>query len=468
MAVGGPADVLRPNTQQQLAQIVDWARAQRRPLTLRGSGCSYGDAACGTTVVDVSGICRILAFDAVSGVIRGETGTTIAQIWQHTVAHGWWPPVVSGTMAPTLGGAAAMNIHGKNAAVAGPIGEHIRAVKVLFVDGTQRELTPADPLFFAVISGFGQLAVILEVELQLKKIHAARLQVWATVARNLDELFTFFEQHAPSSDYIVAWLDAFASGAAQGRSLIHTAYHLHAGDETDTATALHVRQQQLPLRLFGIIPKAWMWLALKPFSNAWGMRLVNFGRYWSGWWLARDKRYRQSHAAFHFLLDYVPNWKKVYSPGGLIQHQIFVPKQHARQVFAQVLDLQRQHRLVTWLAVVKRHRPDEFLLSHGVDGYSLAQDFAVTSSNRKALWQLCHAMDDIVAAAGGKVYFAKDATVRAQTVAQMFGQQRLQQFAQWRQQLDPDGILRSALLERVLEPTQLPAQTNLPPAANLV
>ena len=33
--------------------------------------------------------------------------------------------------------------------------------------------------------------------------------------------------------------------------------------------------------------------------------------------------------AFSFLLDYVPNWRKAYLPGGFIQYQSFVPKETA-------------------------------------------------------------------------------------------------------------------------------------------
>ena len=452
MAVGGPADVVRPADQAQLAAVVQWAASHQRPIALRGAGCSYGDASCGPLVVDVSAINRILAWDPATGVIRCETGATIGDVWHKTVGDGWWPPVVSGTMAPTLGGAAAMNIHGKNAFRAGPIGDHIRALKVLLMSGEVRDLLPDDPLFAAVISGFGSLAVILEVELQLKHIDAGRLQVWAKTAPDLNGLFAFFEAHAASADYLVAWLDAFATGSSMGRSLIHAAYHRKPGEEADTATALAIRNQELPPRMFGVIPKSWMWRMLWPFSNNLGMRLVNIVRYWSGRWLAEDKRYFQSHAAFHFLLDYVPNWKFAYKPGGLIQHQIFVPKAAARQVFEKVLQMQHAAGLVTWLAVVKRHKADRFLLSHGLDGYSLAQDFAVTRRNRKQVWQLCHAMDEVVAAAGGKVYFAKDATVQPQTVLAMFGRERLSQFAAWRQTLDPQGLLATALYDRAVGP----------------
>ncbi len=112
----------------------------------------------------------------------------------------------------------------------------------------------------------------------------------------------------------------------------------------------------------------------------------------------------------------------------------------------------------SWLAVLKRHRPDPFLLSHGLDGWSLAQDFPVTPRNREALWEMCHQMDELVMNAGGKVYFAKDATVRPASVLQAFGAEKLLQFKALRDELDPNGLLATDLYDRALAPAIALAQ----------
>ena len=116
MAVGGRAHVLRPTSAEQVAGAFSQVRAQGGSIALRGSGCSYGDAALltGGRVLDLSGMKRILAFDPVAGVARVEPGVTIRELWKHTISYGWWPKVVPGTSAVSCGGAAAMNIHGKN------------------------------------------------------------------------------------------------------------------------------------------------------------------------------------------------------------------------------------------------------------------------------------------------------------------------------------------------------------------
>jgi decaprenylphospho-beta-D-ribofuranose 2-oxidase len=456
MAVGGEARVFRPTDVEGVRAALSLARAEGSRIALRGSGCSYGDGACGTgkIVIDFRDMNRILAFDVQTGVIRVEAGATLRDVWQRSLPEGWWPPVVSGTMEPTLGGALGMNLHGKNAHRAGPIGKYVTSLKVMFASGEERDLTPdGDPdLFHAIVGGFGELAIILEVELHLKRVHSGQIEVLGLASTSLDELFAQFREHEADSDYLVGWIDGFAGGKSLGRGLIHVAWQLKEGVDPDPKTSTSLAAQQLPSRLFGVFPKKWMWAALWPFSFNFGMRMINSVKYLVGRVWEHGKKYRQSHAAFHFLLDYVPNWKWAYKPGGLIQHQSFVPYANAPEAFREILSHTQQCRMPTWLAVLKRHRPDPFLMTHGLDGYSMAMDFHVTKSNRARLWAMCHELDAIVVKHGGRFYFAKDATLEPKSVLAAFPRENLLKFTAFRKELDPDGVLATDLYDRLIAP----------------
>ncbi len=95
----------------------------------------------------------------------------------------------------------------------------------------------------------------------------------------------------------------------------------------------------------------------------------------------------------------------------MIQYQSFVPTAHAARVFKAELALAQRRGVVPYLGVLKRHRADPFLMTHGVDGYSLALEFRLTARNRAAVWALAAAMDELVLGAGGRFYFAKDSTL---------------------------------------------------------
>lgn len=464
MAVGGEALVVQPTSIEGIRAALQEAKKRNLRVTLRGSGCSYGDASCGRgkLVVDLTKFNRILDFDATSGLMRAQAGVTIEQVWKHAIPHGWWPPVVSGTMAPTLGGAVSMNIHGKNAYRVGTIGDHVEALEILTAAGEVRELSRAqDPeLFHAVIGGFGELAVVTRVDLHLKRVPSGLVDVHAFSAPDLDAMFRIFEENLPTSDYLVGWIDGFARGNSLGRGLIHAAHQLQPGQDPHAQATLQVASQELPPRLFGILPKSWMWALMKPFAHGPGAWLVTTAKYWSGRLREDGKQYRQSHAGFHFLLDYVPNWKWIYRPltpvhphqRGLIQHQSFVPHAHGPRVFRAILQLTQERGMPSWLAVMKRHRADPFLMTHGLDGWSLALDFPVTPHNRAKLWEMCHEIERLVVQAGGRFYFAKDATLQPETVAAMYPAGVLERFAALRQALDPDGLLATDLYERAVAP----------------
>lgn len=446
--MNGTADgyVFRPASVEEVVDVLRLAREAGRKVVLRGSGLSYGDAAIlsEAIVLDISAMRRILAFDPETGLLEAEAGATIEDLWRACLPHGWWPPVVSGTMFPTLAGALAMNIHGKNASKAGPIGEHVRAIDVVTGDGRLVTLGERDPGFDAMIGSAGLLGCIVRVKLQMKRVASGDLRVLAVSARNWDEQFETFERHTPEADYVVSWIDAFAQGSSEGRGQLHVAWHV----EGDPST-LEASHQDLPPRILGVLPKTQVWRFLKPFNNRLGMRALNSAKYLGGRLVGNGKEVRQSLVAFSFLLDYVPDWRKAYLPGGFIQYQSFVPKEAARQVFSSQLRLQREARLESFLAVMKRHRQDRFLLSHGVDGYSLALDFKITASNQARVWELAHRMNDLVLSFGGRFYFAKDSTLRPEDASRYLGTETLQQLRAAKAEWDPDAVLSSALAERL-------------------
>jgi len=101
-----------------------------------------------------------------------------------------------------------------------------------------------------------------------------------------------------------------------------------------------------------------------------------------------------------------------------------------------------------YLVVLKRHRPDDFLMSHALDGYSMAMDFPVPA-RREALWALGRSITDRVLDRGGKFYLAKDSLLRPSDVERMYGRERLEAFRALKRRFDPQGILQSDLSRRI-------------------
>ena len=441
-----------PRDAGELADLL--ARAAREGISLcfRGSGKSYGDAALadGRLAVDTSGLNRFLSWDPSTGIAEVEPGVTVGDLWHRTLPDGFWPAVVPGTMFPTLGGCVAANIHGKNNFKVGPIGDHVLDFDLLAPDGTLRRCGRDEnpEIFHAAIGGFGALGAFTRIRLALKRVESGLLRVGAIRTRSLAESFEVFEQRLPQADYLVGWLDALAPGASLGRGVVHQANYVAAADDPEgPAATLRVERQDLPATILGF-PRGLIWRFMRPFRGNLGVRLINLGQYWASALHRPGATYLQSHAAFAFLLDYVPNWWLAYGREGLIQYQPFVPKDAAREAFREILETCQREGLPPYLVVMKRHRPDPFLLSHAVDGWSLAMDFSAV--HRERLWALCHRLTEIVLAAGGRFYFAKDSVLRPIDVERAWGRERLAQFLALKQRLDPRGLLSSDLMRRAL------------------
>lgn len=445
LALGADGYRYRPTDEDGVRNAFAAARAAGKRVVLRGAGRSYGDAAflAEGMILDTTRMRRVLRWDPLEGVIEAEGGVTLGDLWRTTLEDGWWPPVVSGTMFPTLAGALAMNVHGKNNPAAGTLGEHVRALDVIQPDGEKRTLRPNDPAFRAVISGAGLLGAITRVELGLKRVTSGNLRVLPVACRNWDEQFAIFERYEGEADYRVSWVDCFAKGRAFGRGQFHGAWYAH-----DDAASLSPEAQELPDTILGLVPKAIVWRFLKALNHPFGMQTINGLKQFASERVGDGRPTLQSLVAFSFLLDYVPHWRRAYEPGGFIQYQSFVPRARAPEVFARQVELQQEAGLVSFLGVLKRHRPDPFVLSHGVDGYSLALDFKVTPGNRERLWRLCHRMNDLVVEAGGRFYLAKDATLRPEDYRATMGA-KLDEFALWRNEFDPERRLSSGLAERL-------------------
>ena len=449
-SLASAAYLYRPSTVEQLAELFEFARQQGLPLTFRGSGRSYGDASlnAGRIIVDIRRMNRILNWNPETGVITCEPGVTIEQLWKYVLEDGWWPPVVPGTMHPTLGGCLGTNIHGKNNWKAGTFGEHVRSLTLLKTDGTLLELQPTDPLFHAVIGGLGLFGAIVRITLKMKRIYSGFVNVGAWAEPDLPSMLAATDEGKDRFDYIVGWIDCTQNGTALGRGQMHSADNLPEGADPSPDRSLRVDHQVLPDTFFGLVPKSMLYRFMQPAMNNLGVRFVNSAKYFANRTIGNHKQYWQSHVAFNFLLDYIPNWERAYGRGGLIQYQCFIPKETAEPAFREIIRRGLKHRLPNYLGVLKRHRPDEFLLSHAVDGFSLAQDYRVTRKNRSGLEKLFKELDEIVLEAGGRFYFAKDSTLSADSVRRFLGDKTLAEFNRLKQELDPEHVLESDLYRR--------------------
>ncbi|MEO7003115.1 MAG: FAD-binding oxidoreductase [Ktedonobacterales bacterium] len=452
--------VARPVSSDELATVLAEARAAGMPVGLRGAGYSYGDAALiqAGVALDCSWLNHVLVWDAATGVITVEPGVTIAQLWRHTLPDGWRPTIVPGTSAVTVGGAASTNIHGKNNWRIGCFGDHILSFELLLPSGEMLTCSRHEhaDLFHVAIGGMGLFGAFTSLTLQTYRVASGLVAARQTAHPSLDALLAAHDAAATDgwADDLVTWVDTGAQGSSLGRGLLKATRDLAPGEDAQPDLTRSVAWQErasLPIRLAHRAPRLVPWLA-RPLSLPLGVAFANRAQWLNGSRSGAEHEARIPFTAANFPLDAIPNWRDAYRPGGLMQHQSFVPQEEARRVFRLLLERSHQAGIVPSFAVLKKQRTSDFLLNYLVDGYSLALDYPVRRSNAAQVAALLGELNDIVADAGGRVYFAKDNTLTSAQAERMYGPATLARFHALKAQVDPDGLLQTELYRRVLAP----------------
>ncbi|MEU9656961.1 FAD-binding oxidoreductase [Streptomyces chartreusis] len=431
------ARLIRPRTYQEAATAVRSCGA--RGGIPRGLGRAYGDAAqnAGGLVLDMTGLDRVHAIDADNGIVLCDAGVSLHRLMEVLLPLGWFVPVTPGTRHVTVGGAIGADIHGKNHHVSGSFSRHVLSMELLTADGEVRAVGRDTPLFDATTGGMGLTGVILTATIQLQPVTTSLMSVDTERARDLDDLLARLTTGDDHYRYSVAWIDLLARGPAMGRAVLTRGDHapLEALREGTRARRepLAFRPARLPAPP-SVLPEG----------------LLN--RRTVGWfnelWYRRAPHARtgelQPLARFFHPLDGVPHWNRIYGRGGFVQYQFVVGHGH-EETLRGIVRRVSEHRCPSFLAVLKRFGDaDPGWLSFPVPGWTLALD---TPAGLPALGALLDTLDEDVAAAGGRVYLAKDSRLRPELLATMYP--RLDEFRALRAEIDPRGVFVSDLARRL-------------------
>ncbi|MFF6782068.1 FAD-binding protein [Streptomyces sp. NPDC012510] len=457
------ARLIRPRTYEEAAAAVQ-ACGPRGGIA-RGLGRAYGDAAqnAGGSVLDMTGLDRVHAIDADGGTVLCDAGVSLHRLMQVLLPLGWFVPVTPGTRQVTVGGAIAADIHGKNHHVSGSFARHVLSLELLTADGEIRTVSPGTPLFDATAGGMGLTGVILTATVRLLPVETSWMSVDTERARDFDDLLVRLTATDRYYRYSVAWIDLLARGTSTGRAVLTRGEHvplealdgLRGGSSSTRARGeaswstrarggrfsrrdaytgpLEFRASRLPAAP-SFLPEGLL-----------GRTTVGL---FNEFWYRRAPRARadelQRISTFFHPLDGVPQWNRIYGRSGFVQYQ-FVVGYGREETLRRIVDRISVRRCPSFLAVLKRFgEGDPGWLSFPMPGWTLALDIP---ASLPGLGAFLDGLDEEVAAAGGRVYLAKDARLRPELLAAMYP--RLPEFRALREQSDPRGVFVSDLARRL-------------------
>ncbi|WP_231634015.1 FAD-binding protein, partial [Streptomyces clavuligerus] len=429
------ASVVRPRSPEEAADAVRaWGA---RGGIARGLGRAYGDAAqnAGGTVLDMTGLHRVRSLDTAAGTVDCDAGVSLHRLMEVLLPLGWFVPVTPGTRHITVGGALAADIHGKNHHVSGAFSRHVRSLDLLTADGGVHTLVPGTGLFDATTGGMGLTGVILSAVIRLHRVETSFMTVDTERAPDLDELMSRLVATDHRYRYSVAWIDLLARGRSLGRAVLSRGEHA-------PLDALDARARRRPLAFRpGRLP------APPPFVPRGLLTPAAVGLFNALWYRAapRSRTGRlQPLTSFFHPLDAVPHWNRLYGRDGFVQYQ-FVVAHGREETLRRIVERIAEHRCPSFLAVLKRFgEGDPGWLSFPLPGWTLALDIP---AGLPGLGAFLDELDEEVAAAGGRVYLAKDSRLRPELLAAMYP--RLDDFRALRAALDPHRVFTSDLSRRL-------------------
>jgi FAD/FMN-containing dehydrogenase len=366
------------------------------PLLAYGCGRSYGDVCLnnGGTLLDTARLSRFRRFDRENGLLECEAGATLDDILRLIVPHGWFLPVSPGTKFVTIGGCIANDIHGKNHHRAGTFGRWVRSFDLVRSDG-MHHCSPSEnrELFEATIGGLGLTGLIVAAEIQLRRMESPLVITEAIPFRSLEAFQEISDASDATHEYTVAWFDSFMGRDARGIFMRGN----HAGTPGRTESR---RSFRLPFA----VP-----------LNSLTVRAFNAAYYRAS---RHPEPRMQQYDPFFYPLDAIANWNMAYGRKGFVQYQCVIPQS---EPVAEILDRTARSRMASFLTVIKKFGDiaSPGMLSFPRSGTTVCLDFA---ARHEALFPMLDSFDEIVAAAGGSVYPAKDARLSPARFRQFFPQ----------------------------------------------
>lgn len=438
------SEVLSPKTVAEIQDIVKKAKEGGKKIIARGAGSSYGDQALNkdNIVLNMREMRKVVSWNKEVGILIVESGIMYSEILPLTLKDNWTLAVIPGTRYVTMGGALANNVHGKNSFNKGNFGDWVKEFKIIIASGeilTCSKETNSE-LFFSAIGGAGLLGIVTEITLQLVKIPSPYLRVTKMTAPNLDELMKGLDEKATKNEYAIAQVDGFSRGNL-GRGTIHASSFMRA-DQNENKTKSESNTSQLLIDTFGLVSKI-----AKYFLNNLTMSLVSRLKYQLDKATGNEKPYTQDLIQFSFLLDGIPNWNKIFR-NGLFEYEPLVPKSKAREVIRAIIKLTHKYGMPAYLAAIKIHKKDNFLISYSMDGYSLGMNIPRVPKEKKKQDELFRKMNEIVIEAGGIVYLAKDATLTKEEFKKMY---RVDEFLAIKRKFDKDELFQSDMYNRIFK-----------------
>jgi decaprenylphospho-beta-D-ribofuranose 2-oxidase len=473
------AHVLQPASVDELRRIFAHARAAGRRVTLRGGGHSFDAQALGDDLV-----VSMRAFDdidvrAAEARVTVGPGATWGAILRALTTAGLMPAVTVTTEHATAGGTLSGDCLSRFSPAYGKEGTWVESFDLLTPAGELVRCTPPAPgaapstlserLFLGAVGGLGYLGAFVSITYRVLALGdpdrtrvRTRVRKYRTFAHLADALAPTVRQTVlePSDPADEGMLDAVYSALYTGRDGREEALLL-----TSTLTSARRRRPLVLYRpkLVRRVVTEWL-IRSEPLNRLlwwFGFRVlfrerVDHVNELEGYTFFMDGNVRSKQAARRLLgrrlktlqqTFIVPGDPEVPADWDRARGALVAWLAHANAVLAE------RDLAPTLFDVLFLPRDLPFRLSATADlpGFAVSYAFETNDEGKldRARAAFADLADTLWTEYGGRVYLVKNVCARPETLAAMYGS-HAGEFLALKREVDPEGVLTNAFLERVL------------------
>jgi decaprenylphospho-beta-D-ribofuranose 2-oxidase len=405
-----------------------------QPRIARGGGYSYAAASFlrDALVQDMRRFDRILAFDPEQLTVEVEAGLSVGDLLSFATTRGLWLPVVPGYPLITVGGCVAACVHGKNPRRHGTFLSHVLALTLFHPAYGLRRVSPEDlpEVFDLTCGGYGLTGIIETVTLQLTRLTGRFYRVERQPIHSLENAIDLLDEEADRAEYIYSFHDASPS-ATFGRGYVARASM--TADDPPERPVRSPRTVMLDARRRAFSPVS-VW-------GGWRTGLIQ-EIFWR-WTASRAVSRMMPWFDVEFPFAGSPEYFLLYGRRGLVECQVIVPRDGARDMARELVAMVRRLRPDAVMCSLKYFRSEPALLRFSGDGACLTIDFARTPATLHFLPEF----DALAVQLGAIPNLIKDSRLPRATVEATYpgcGEFRRRLAA-----YDPERLYRSELSERL-------------------
>lgn len=442
-------EVFWPENTDQLSEFLH--SNPTKTFSLMGAGNSFGDVflPANHSVLDLTGLDRIIEFDESSQLIRLEGGVHVGELQQFLLQRGYYLPSCSGSINNTVAGDFASNINGKDSWKMGHYARNVEGLKMVDVSGQLHVVQSSDTeIFNALAGGLGLIGIVVELTLKVRPVKGSMLSVSRLKSKSLEETVAILNDQCNSeNDYAYAWVDSLATGSNAGRGIIESARFIE-GVDPDVSEL-----RSTPNSVFGL-PDDIFW---NTYRTSWNLaqkmgvdrpvfKIVNSMRYS----LLRDKTEAVETGYFNYqfpMMSTLPNWNKRFLNQGMQEIQCIFSKSVFVEAVLELWKIMKDFGAYPELAAIRKHKVDEGFLSFAADGFSTTLNYDNYGKSRSHLSEMERRLISTIINFGGKVYMSKFPYLLPEEFRSMYPE--YQRFVDQKKNFDPENRLVSAASNRL-------------------